>query len=174
MRLKLQFSFLLISAFTFTVCAQKTQSGWKVLNESAYSIQYPSNWTLDQTGAQGVTFVINSEPTGFNDFKESVNLIIHDLRGTTINLDKLVKQSESTFPATVVNFKLIESTRLKDSGEYHKIVFTGDKGKLKLKFVQYLRVKGIKAYVTTFTAEQSQFDSYKETGEKILSSFKVK
>src|SRR5690242_3136564 len=126
-------SLLLISVLSFTVRAQNTQSEWKVFNDPAYSIQYPANWTLDKTGTQGVALVINSDPTSMTDFRESVNLIVHDLRGTTINLDKLVKQSESTFPSTVANYKLIESTRLKGAGDYHKIVFTGDQGNLNLK-----------------------------------------
>lgn len=168
-------SSVLILTITVTAWSQTTATGWKVLDQNAFSIQYPGNWDLDQTGYEGTTFVVRSELTSTQDlFPENVNLIIHDLRGTTIYLDKLVKQSESAFQTTLENFKLIESKRLKDTGEYHKIVFTGDKGKTKLKFVQYLRMKGIKAYVITFAAEQSQFENYKETGEKILGSFKIK
>jgi hypothetical protein len=155
--------------------AQQSPANWKVLAKDSYSIQYPTNWDLDQTGYEGTTFLLASELTSPQDpFRENVTLIIHDLRGTTIYLDKLVKQSQSTFQTTLANFRLIESKRLKDTGEYHKLVFTGDKGKTSLKFVQYLRIKGIKAYVVTFAGEQSQFENYKETGEKILNSFKVK
>jgi hypothetical protein len=168
----LSFSILL----PFAAWTQKNPADWKVLTKDNYSIQYPVNWDLDQTGYEGTTFLIASALTSTQDlFRENVNLIIHDLRGTTIYLNTLVKQSESTFQATLANFKIIESNRRKDTtGEYHKLIFTGDKGNLKLKFVQILRIKGIKAYVTTFAAEQAQFENYKAEGEKILNSFKIK
>ncbi|HEU5289974.1 MAG TPA: hypothetical protein VFU05_04970 [Cyclobacteriaceae bacterium] len=173
MRATLIFLTVLLS---FTSRAQQAPANWKVLTKDNYSIQYPVSWDLDQTGYQGTTFVVRSVLTSTQDlFPENVNLIIHDLRGTTIYLDKLVKQSESTFQTSLSNFKISESKRLKDTaGEYHKIIFTGEQGTTKLKFVQLLRIKGIKAYVLTFAAEQAQFDNYKEIGEKILNSFKIK
>lgn len=160
---------------THTAWGQKTEVGWKVLNQNNFSIQYPTNWDLDQTGYQGTTFLIVSELTSTEDpFRENVDLIIHDLRGTTIYLDKFVRMTESKLPTILTNYNLIESKRIKDKSEYHKIIFTGDKGNLKLKFEQYIWIKGIRGYVLTFAAEQTQFDTYKETGEKILNSFKIK
>jgi hypothetical protein len=167
----LSYTFLL----TLTSWGQKTETGWKVLNQTNFSIQYPANWDLDQTGYQGTTFQIFSELTSIEDpFRENVDLIIHDLRGTTIYLDKFVRMSESKFPTILTNYNLIESKRIKDKSEYHKMIFTGDKGNLKLKFEQYIWMKGIKCYVLTFTSEQTQFDNYQLTGEKILNSFKIK
>jgi hypothetical protein len=170
-------SIFLSVAFLATLSSwgQKTEAGWKVLNQNNFSIQYPTNWDLDQTGYEGTTFLILSELTSIQDpFRENVGLIFHDLRGTTIYLDKFVRMSESKFPTILTNYSLIESKRIKTTGEYHKIIFTGDKGNLKLKFEQYIWIKGVKGYVLTFTAEQDQFDTYKQTGEKILNSFKIK
>jgi hypothetical protein len=172
--LKIAF-FSLAFLITFTSWGQKTEAGWKILNETNYSIQYPANWDLDQPGHMGTTFQINSKLIPEQgQYIENVNLIIHDLRGSTIYLDKFVRMSESKFPTLLTNYNLIESKRVKDTGEYHKFIFTGDKGNLKLKFEQYIWIKGIKGYVLTFTAEQTQFDTYKQTGEKILNSFKIK
>ena len=82
--------------------------------------------------------------------------------------------TESKLMTILTNFNLIESKRSVDKVEFHKIIFTGDQGNYKLKFEQYIWIKGIKGYVLTFAAEQDQFDNYKETGEKILNSFKIK
>src|SRR5688572_726977 len=145
-----QLTFLL----TLTTWGQTTPPDWKVLSQNNFSIQYPINWDLDQTGYQGTTFLILSELTSLEDpFRENVDLIIHDLRGTTIYLDKFVRMSESKFPTLLTNYTLIESKRIKDKGEYHKMIFIGDKGNLKLKFEQCIWIKGIKGYVLTFTAE---------------------
>lgn len=172
----LKSTFLLFtSVFAIASLDPQPQAEWKLLSKDSYSIQYPSNWDLDQTGYEGTTFLIASELTSPQDpFRENVNMIIHDLRGTTIYLDKLVKQSESTFQSSLMNYNLIESKRIKGTLEYHRIIFTGDKKNLKLKFEQYIIMKGIKAYVLTYTAEQTQFDNYKLQGEKILNSFKIK
>lgn len=167
--------FSLAFLITFTSWGQKTEAGWKILNETNYSIQYPANWDLDQSGHMGTTFLINSKLISEQgQYIENVNLIIHDLRGSTIYLNKFVKMTESKLPTILTNFTLIESKRVNDKGEFHKIIFTGDQGNTKLKFEQYLWVKGIRAYVLTFTADQTQFDNYQQTGEKILNSFKIK
>ena len=172
----LKSTFLLFTLLlSFAAWSQSTQPEWKLLAKESYSIRYPANWDLDQTGYEGTTFLIASELTSPQDlFRENVTLIIHDLRGTTIYLDKLVKQSERKFQETLIGFNLIESKRYKGKPEFHKIVFTGDKGNLKIKFEQYLWIKGIKAYVLTFAAEQDQYDNYKLVGQKITNSFKIK
>lgn len=166
---------LLTFLLTFTSWGQETQPKWIALNKTNFSIQYPNDWELDQSGQMGITFSIHSTLSSEQDqYRENVNLIIHDLRGSTIYLNKFVKMTEDKLPTLLTNFSLIESKRVKEKGEFHKIIFTGDQGNNKLKFVQYLWVKGIRAYVLTFTAEQTQFDNYQLTGEKILNSFKIK
>jgi len=181
--MKFHLAGLLIAALTITAWSQKPPAGWKVLSQANYTIQYPANWTLDQSGSQSLAFMIHTELTSLNDpFRENVDLIIQDLRGTTIYLNKYVKMSEEKLGTILNNFKIVESTRMNDHrGEFHKLIFTGDvqsisgsDANLKLKFEQYIWVKGIKAYVLTFHAEVNQFDTYKVEGEKILNSFKIK
>jgi len=167
---------LLTFLLTITSWSQKTPADWKVLSQNNFSIQYPTNWDLDQTGHLGTTFQILSELTSIEDpFRENVDLIIQDLRGTTIYLNKYVKMSEEKLGTFLTNFNMLESKRIKDHrGEFHKLIFTGETEDLRLKFEQYIWVKGIKAYILTFHTELNQFDNYKETGEKILNSFKIK
>jgi len=75
----------------------------------------------------------------------------------------------------VTNSNLIESKRIKtDSDEFQKIIYTGDQGIFHLKYEQYYWVINDKAYVLTFTSEQDKFSDFKERGEKILNSFKLK
>ncbi len=148
----------------------------KVLDEPAYTIQYPSTWQLDQSGQLGTTFILFSLIESEQDaFRENVNLLIQDLAGKNIDLDQYAEISEEQIKTMITNSKLIESKReKKNSSEYHKIIFSGDQSALHLMFEQYYWVINEKAYALTFTTEQNKFESLKETGEKILNSFMLK
>lgn len=170
--------FLFFSLITFgqAVYKNSTVSGWKVLNETNYSIQYPENWELNKSGQMGSSFVLFSRLTSAQDkFKENVNLIIQSLQGQKINLDKYVEISEGQIKTIITNGNLIESKRLNINGhEFQKVVYTGDQGIYKLKFEQYYWVLNGQAYILTLTCEKSQFDAYKLIGERILNSFRIK
>jgi hypothetical protein len=154
----------------------QTNGEWKTLTESNYSVQYPPAWELDQSRQMGTSFFLFSPLESEQDkFKENVNLLIQDLTGKNINLDKYTEISEGQIKTLATNSNLIESKRIKtEPDEYHKIIYSADQGIFHLKFEQYYWVIHDKAYVLTFTSEQNKFDSFRETGEKILNSFKLK
>jgi len=65
---------------------------WKAINENNYAIQYPDSFILDKTGQMGTTFILLSKQTSQQDmFRENVNLMIQDLTGKKISLDKYVE-----------------------------------------------------------------------------------
>lgn len=54
--------------------ASASMTGWKLLDDKAYSIQYPESWELRQDGTGGTTFIILSKPVNAQDqFRENVN-----------------------------------------------------------------------------------------------------
>ena len=108
-------------------------------------------------------------------FKDNVNLLIQDLSGHNLNLNKYVEISEGQIKSMITNSTLIESKRIKTGlEEYHRMIYTGDQGMFHLKFEQYFWVKDEKAFVLTLTCEQDKFSDYKEVGEAILNSFTFK
>ena len=149
---------------------------WKTLDQSKFSIQYPSTWELNQSGQMGTSFIIFSPLENDEDkFKENVNLLMQDLTGQNIDLDKYVEISEGQIKTMLTNSTLIESKRVKkESEEFHKIIYSGDQGIFHLKFEQYYWVIDDKALVLTFTCETDQFFKFVNTGEKILNSFTQK
>lgn len=153
-----------------------TNDDWKTLNQSNYSIQYPPTWELNQSGPKGVSFIIFSPlESGQDKFRENVNLLIQDMTGKNIDLNKYTEISEGQIKEMATNPNLIESIRIKtESGEYHKLIYSADYGVLHLEFEQYYWVINDKAYALTFTSEQNQFGNFRERGEKILNSFKLK
>jgi len=153
-----------------------SQNGWKIINENSYTIQYPDSFDLDKSGMMRTSFVLLSKQTSANDlFRENVNLLVQDLNGQNINLEKYTEISENQIKKMLSNCKILESKNIEIADKkYHKIIYTGDQLNYKLKFEQYYFVDKFKAYVLTFTCEINQFENYREVGEKIMNSFKIK
>jgi hypothetical protein len=152
------------------------EGDWKTLTQDNYTLQYPSSWELDQSGDMGSSFILFSPmESSLDSFQENVNLLIQDLTGMKIDLDKFTSISEDQVKTMIPNSNLIESVRLKTkSDEYHKIIYTGDLGMYHVKYEQYYWMINEKAYILTLTTELEKFDHYKETGERILNSFTFK
>jgi hypothetical protein len=150
-------------------------SPWKSLSEKGYTLQYPEHWDLDNSGRMGLNVILLTKlATPQDQFRENVNLMIQDLAGQNIDLNKFVEISESQIKTILTNGNILESKRESvNDKKYQKLVYTADQGIYKLKFEQYYFVENEKAYVLTLTCEADQFNSYREEGEKILKSFRL-
>ncbi len=178
-------SFLLFSIFAGVQTATgqnndtinlKKNVDWKTLVQTNYSIQYPSNWELNQSEQAGLSFILFSSLESEQDkFRENINLLIQDLTGKNMDLTEYTEISENQIETLVTNSNLIESRRIKkNTDQYQRVIYTGDQGVFHLKFEQYYFIFDNKAYVLTLTTEKTKFGDFKETGEKILNSFKLK
>jgi hypothetical protein len=165
-----------------TACGQteknktETLDGWKSISENDYSIDYPEDWELSKPGQMGTSFVLFSPLSSEQDqFKENVNLVIQDLTGHNLDLDKYVDLSEGQIETMITDGKIIESKRMTtETTNYQKVIYTGKQGIYNLKFEQYYWVIGDKAFVLTLTGEEDQFSNYQVIGEKIMDSFHLK
>ena len=148
---------------------------WVTHKKDNYSIEYPSDWELTESGQMGSSFILFSPLSSPDDlFRENVNLIIQDLTGYDLDLDQYVQISTDQVKTMLPNGKMVESERLKGkNSEYQKMIYTGSQGDFNLKFEQYYRVIGNEAYILTFTCEEDKFDEFRETGERILASFSL-
>jgi serine/threonine-protein kinase len=150
--------------------------GWKTLEENAYSIQYPPEWELDKNGQMNTHFVLFSPLVSHQDhFSENINLIIQDLSGLSIDLERYTEISEEQIKTLIDNSIILKNDRIKNnSEEYQRVLFTGDQGNFHLIFEQHYYVWDNKAYVLTFTCEESNYKDYQDIGERILNSFVIK
>jgi hypothetical protein len=186
MRQLLGFFALMIA---FIACEQSSQKeskteeikteipeNWKTLSESDYSIQYPDTFDLDKSGQMGMSFILLSKQTSQQDlFRENVNLLIQDLSGQNIDLDKYVEISEGQIKTMITDGNLIESKRMSDNNkELQRVIYTGKQGQYDLKWQQFYWVENKKAYVLTLTCEINQYDNYVSVGEKIMKTFTIK
>ncbi len=146
---------------------------WKLLYEKEYVIQYPGNWRLEQSGKMGLTFILYSQSSSNPDrFDKNVNLLVQDLKGKKMRLDKYVEISEKQVKTEIAYGTILESKRIYNGdNNYHKLLYTGNTGIFKFKFLQYYWIKNEKAYVLTLTCDINEFDCYKETAEKVMNSF---
>ena len=149
---------------------------WNTLAQANYTIQYPANWEVDKSGQLNTSFLMFSPLESAQDkFRENVNLLVQDLTGKNIDLNKFTQISEEQIKSLMKNSKIVESKRIKNgTQEFHKIIYTGQQQNYDLQFEQYYWVIKNSAYILTFTAEQGRFENYKTIREKIMSSFKLK
>jgi len=165
-------SFLL----SFYLSSYGQTKDWVTINKDRYSIDYPNDWEFNETEQMGTSFILFSPLTSEKDqFRENVNLLIQDLKGFNLDLDKYVEISISQIKTIIKNSKIIESKRVTNqTSNYQKVIYTGEQGNFDLKFEQYYWVVGEKAIVLTFSCEVNQFGAYQSVGEKILNSFRFK
>lgn len=151
-------------------------AGWEILNEEDYSIQYPKDWELSQSGQMGTKFILFSALENQEDqFRENVNLISQDLGSNKLDLDQYTEISEKQIQTMLTNCTVYESKRIKNSsGEYQKLTYAADQGAFRLKFEQLYWIENDKAYVLTLTCEESTFSRFKEIGEKIMNTFTLR
>ena len=164
--------FLAAASISF---GQSTAVVTKTHAKDNYSIGYPENWELDTSGRMGSSFFLFSETSSTQDtFKENINLIVQDITGLDIDLDKYVEISSEQIKTMIPEGTILESTRKNKEGiTYHSMIFTGKQQPYSLKFEQRYWIKNNTAYVLTLTCEKEQFDAYIEIGRKILDSFKI-
>ncbi len=146
---------------------------WEVINGQDYSISYPKNWALDQSGADGVTFMITSPTESDGDkFTQNVNMVIENIGEISLDqyADAAVNQLKHAFP----NNFLKKEKKTINKIDYYKIIFFSEQNGMGFKFQQHYFVKNDKAYVLGFTTGIDDFDKDIALGEKILKTFQLK
>ncbi len=147
--------------------------GWKTFKTYAYSIDYPKSWTVDQSGKLGTVIIFSSRlDSQTDDFAENVNLIVQDVSELDLTLNKFVEITMKQIQTMLPNGAIVSNERVRGKRpEFQRMIFTSTLENRKLKFEQYTWVRDKKAYVLTFSSEESQYDKHRKTAQKILNSF---
>jgi hypothetical protein len=166
----------IILLFLFCASSHAQNNGWKTLDTTNYSIQYPANWLMNSKGIMGTSFVLYAmADTTDKDFKENINLLIQDLAGMNMDLDDFTKLSTDGIKKYITNSNLVESKKITGgANEYGRVIYTGDQGTMHLEFEQYYWIVNDKAYILTLTTGQNQFELLRKEGEAILNTFIIK
>ncbi|TMI85792.1 MAG: hypothetical protein E6H10_02155 [Bacteroidetes bacterium] len=170
---------LTLTLLSFTFCsrsqADKSSQLTSLVKEN-YKIEYPKSWTLDTSGLVGSElFVFSPLENDTDKFKENVSLIIQNLAGQNIDLDKYKEISEKQIASMAANGKLFESSKAQtEKGNFYRLRYAMNQGNFKLIITSYCYIKDEKAYLITFTSEIDKYERYKKTGDKILDSFQFR
>jgi len=170
-RLALTLTFLLLNVWS---CAQSGQSGQLItFVKDNHKIEYPKSWTLDTSGLVGSElFVLSPLENDSDKFRENVSVIIQNLAGQNIDLDKYKEISEKQLTDLGADIKVLESSTVKAAkGDFYSIRYAMNRNNFKLIVTSNCYIKNEKAYLITFTSESSTYERYKNVGQRILDSF---
>lgn len=163
---------LYLLVFFFLLPIAYSQETNLVYIENEFSLEHP-NWLLDTSGQLGTTLILFSEKEGEKDkFIECVNVIVQDLKGKNIDLEKYKEISENQIKSMITKPKIYESKILDSKNQkYYKIKYAMSQGKLRLIITSVCYFRNDRAYLITFGAEFKKYKFFKPIGEFILNSF---
>ncbi len=165
---------ILLSAVSLKGFAQTTQ--WLTVSNDLYTVQYPDSWTHDSSRNMGTELIFYSPFENVKDqFKENVNLLIQHLNGQKIDLLKYKQITDEQLKELGGEDELIASKIIKTpTGEYYRLEHIMKQAERTLHFTSVCVIRNETAYLLTFTAEQSSYLRFKNEGETIMSSFRLK
>jgi len=163
---------LLLCSVTAVVAAQETIT----IKRSTYSIAVDKSMRIDTAGTSMADFIaffpLQSET---DKFGENLNVVMEPTNGVDVTLEEYVRMSLEQLKQYFGDIAIVENKTVSTTkGQpYHKLVYTASMNGFLLQFEQRYISTADYTYVLTFTAEQSQFNAYKEKAGKILGSFKL-
>ncbi|MBO9613036.1 MAG: hypothetical protein J7619_10095 [Dyadobacter sp.] len=171
---------LLPLVFRLIVCSVNGQSlvrdDFKGFSRSDFTISYPSDWRVDTSGTMNTKVFFFSPLEGPEDkFSDNLNVMIQNLAGHQIDIQKYKEISEQQIKAMFSDGKLLESKVMNSNGrEEYRLSYEFSQGTFKLKVLAVCFIKNDMAYLATFTSEVSKFEGYRETAEKMLGALSMK
>ena len=81
----------------------------KKFDHPQYSIEYPENWILDESGKAGTSFAMHPISETNKDFVENINLIKQNLGENELSIEELKSIVEKQASNMLDNSKIISS-----------------------------------------------------------------
>ncbi|MCG2418843.1 hypothetical protein K8089_07395 [Aequorivita sp. F47161] len=148
---------------------ESTRSNWRSLKQNGYSIQFPKDWSVDDSGVQNSEFILSSP--------ESNGAIIRMEVGNSddkITLDTYGETFVSGYLKKNYNDVRILKDEIKNQNGYKfKRLISSLKTENNMEYIFWsdIIVYNKKLYVFLSISEFSQFKNHQPTVEKVLSSF---
>jgi len=161
-----------LSAVIFLAVAAQAQD-WPNHATDEFSISFPADWEKDDSGLMGTSLILFA-PSGAEKegFKTNVNVIVQELGGMEITLEMLSDATISQIENMLEDVEIIENKLMDTMGKpYHLLNYTGGQGDMVLYFVQHIYLEDGVLAVVTFTSTTVDVKNYKDTAQRILSTF---
>ncbi len=162
---------LVFSCVGMTIMAQETST----LSKSAYSIKYPSTWTIDATtDAKQFTIKAPADSGIIDNYVENLNLMVNQLT-SPYNAEQYAAFSKNYLPQKIKNFVVLENKKGTIAGkDSWYMVFKGLQLGKKLQWKQYYIVQNGKVHILTFTAEAFRYKDYVKAVNAMIASYVIK
>src|SRR3989442_7795942 len=140
-----------------------------VNSNNRFSINPPSGWVVDSSGAFG-TSVIFYGPTEAN-FRVNMNIIVES---TSLTLSAYVSAAKTQLSQGLTNYYLVsEGPKTIGGVDAYEVVNTFTQGAFNIKDQQTISVHNQKGYVITSIALPSNYDTYLPAFDESVQTFKV-
>ena len=161
-------SFLFLVTFSVSVFAA-VQSTAYVDSRNLFSINPPSGWTIDSSGAYG-TAVILYGPNE-SSFRINMDVIV---RFTSLSLSDYVAASKTQLSTGLTNYHLVsEKSTIIGGIAADELVNNFTQGAFSLKDQQDYLVQNGRAYIITSTAVQTDYSTYQPSFAESVQTFQV-
>jgi|GEM_PF-1400369 len=149
---------------------------WLTYDCDEFSIRYPAAFMLDTSGYLKASLYLYTKLSYQGDtFSDNICVFMQDLTEKPMTLDDYIRLSEEQIMKYTEEPDIIVSDRKRRDGmEYHKLIYSEKQPGYRLVREQFISIRNNKVYILTLSCEEPLFDDYKETGEAIMSSFKLK
>ncbi len=153
---------------------QTLSTGKKHYSTNEFSIDFPGDWQLNNSGTMGTTIIALSPQQENDSFLENFNVIEIPIEKGTM-LEGLTDSALKMIGNVMTDFELINRSIINIKGqECAKITYTFKQGKFKLKTNQYLILGKEKAFLITSTYLINTYQDYITTNEEVINTFRLK
>lgn len=163
------------------IFAQTTvDSSFVTYELETYQINLPSDWSIDDSGEGGVSFIIYAKPKRGNEkvlpnISATQKSLTSKVGSNFQSAEQYVKSYESLMSLANDNFKLLESKKT-DNNSY-TVIYTStledtDGSKVNIKSHDTYFLKNKVVYLISYKAQIEDFDTELEKGKKVIYSFK--
>jgi hypothetical protein len=154
------------------------RQGWKLFdNDMVARIHYPKEWEFIEN-FMGTILVIKSPLTGDKDpFAENISLTREFLlvNNKTFTLEDIILKKREECKNYFTDFTIIEEIDATyQNGVAKTVIFSGKKSNIEFKIQEYFFLKGDVAYIYTYTAEATVFETFKSIADDIYKSLRVR
>lgn len=149
---------------------------WDKQENNDLEIYYPPAWNFNASGKMGALFVISSPLESEDDeFQDNINLVVYSLADSHIELSDYYLATMNDIKKQLLSVNIQEEKKLTNNEiEIQKVIFTTTQDDFVMTIQQYYFIHNQKAYIMTFTAEETKFDEYVEYVDLIMNSLKFK
>lgn len=157
--------------------SEKTGISYPTYLNTDYGVEmkYPYGWDVNEE-ADGIVVAFMSPAESADDrFRESVNLVMNDLSGQGMTLDIYRDIAVEQITGALENVELLEAeSATLDGNPAFRLVYSADGTYGRLQFMQLMTIKDDISYILTYTAEPGSFDTYRNSVDSMLDSFRIK